>query len=58
MIHNRQRDEQYRIVTPEQFRDGYKIYHKGQVPNVTSHPFISIRKLPNGNYVVEEPKTT
>ena len=48
--------EVYRIVTPKQLKEGYKQYHRDQVPNVTQHQFKVLEKLPDGNYLVVNPE--
>lgn len=42
----------YRVVTPEQFQQGYKEFRINEIPNVIEHQFKLIRKLPSGNYQV------
>jgi hypothetical protein len=45
-----------RIVTPEQLSQGIRV--KGVDPATVRVDFRVIRRLPDGNYVVVEPRTT
>jgi hypothetical protein len=48
----------YRVVTPEELRLGYVTYGKWSDPSATimHHTYRVIRELPDGNFVVEEPR--
>jgi hypothetical protein len=50
-----QSNEPYRIIAPEQYQQGYKEYLGMQIPNVEEHKFKVIRRLEDGNYLVENP---
>ncbi len=45
--------EQQRIVTPEQLAEGYCLFVEGAIVRLS---YVVVRRLPNGNYVVREPK--
>lgn len=45
----------HRIVTPGQYRKGYTIFKINEIPNTEQRQFKLIRKLRDGNYLVEEP---
>ena len=44
------------VVTPEQFKAGWEKFRWNQIPNITYHSFVPIKKLPDGNWLVEAPK--
>lgn len=50
---------QVRIVTPEQLKLGYKVFHGADcIPNVTEHRYKVIRQRADGNYEVAEPSNS
>lgn len=61
-------EPKYRIVTPQQLQDGWvqftpaRLSELGEVPHGAEDPvtlvrgrYVVVRRLPSGNYVVEEP---
>ncbi len=45
--------EQQRIVTPQQLAEGYSLFVEGFIVRLS---YAVVRRLPGGNYVVEEPR--
>ena len=46
-----------RIVTPEQFKEGWVEFRRDEIPNIIKHQYQPIRKFPDGNYEVVDPGT-
>lgn len=51
-------EQTVRVVTHEQYGRGYTVIKINEIPNTEQKPFKLIRKLPDGNYLVENPMPT